>query len=80
MMLTTQQIQEMIQEHLPMAEVRIEDPNNDGVHLRAVIISEEFEGMSRLARHRKVYEALGDAFKGPLHALQMVTKSPKEIA
>jgi acid stress-induced BolA-like protein IbaG/YrbA len=79
MTLTTEQIKEMIQNHLPNAEVRIEDPQNDGVHLRAVIISEDFEGQSRLQRHRTVYAALGDVFQGPLHALQMITKTPKEV-
>ncbi len=77
-MLTTQKIAEMIESHLPNAQVTIEDPQNDGVHLRAIIISEDFEGKSRLQRHRAVYAALGDVFQGPLHALQMITKTPSE--
>jgi acid stress-induced BolA-like protein IbaG/YrbA len=79
-MLTTQQIAEMIENHLPNAQVTIEDPQNDGVHLRAIIISEEFTEMSRIQRHRAVYKALGDVFEGgDLHALQMVTKTPAEL-
>ena len=77
-MLTTQKLAEMIENHLKNAKVTIEDPQNDGVHLRAVIISENFAGKTRLQRHREVYKALGDVFEGELHALQMVTKTPTE--
>ncbi|PPR19071.1 MAG: hypothetical protein CFH43_00354, partial [Proteobacteria bacterium] len=38
----------------------------------------EFEGQNRIARHRMVYAALGDAFSGPIHALQMSTLTPSE--
>lgn len=77
-MLTVQEIHEMIQTAMPKADVKILDPMNDGVHLSAVIISQDFEGKNRLARHRMVYSALGDAFSGPLHALQMTTQTPAE--
>lgn len=77
-MLTPSEIQKMISDAMPNADVKILDPMNDGVHLSAVIINPEFEGKNRLARHRMVYAALGDAFSGPLHALQMTTITPTE--
>tara|TARA_R110000868_G_scaffold190862_1_gene434850 strand:+ start:151765 stop:152013 length:249 start_codon:yes stop_codon:yes gene_type:complete len=79
-MLTIPEIQTMIETAFPKANVKILDPMNDGVHLGALIISDEFEGKNRIARHRMVYSALGDAFSGPLHALQITTKTVAENA
>ncbi|SFI49864.1 BolA family protein [Jannaschia pohangensis] len=39
-------------------------------HWHVVIVSERFAGQSRLARHRAVHAALGDAM-GRIHALSM---------
>ena len=77
-MMTPEEIQQMISNAMPNADVKILDPMNDGVHLSAVIVSTEFEGQNRIARHRMVYAALGDAFSGPIHALQMSTLTPAE--
>lgn len=80
MMLKPDEIQKMISDAMPTADVKILDPMNDGVHLAAVIISPDFEDQNRISRHRMVYAALGDAFSGPLHALQMTTLTPDENA
>jgi stress-induced morphogen len=77
-MLTPDEIQKMIQTARPNADVKILDPMNDGVHLSAMIVSADFEDKNRISRHRMVYAALGDAFSGPLHALQMSTLTPSE--
>ena len=79
-MLTIPEIQKMIETAFPEASVKILDPMNDGVHLGALIICNSFEGKNRLARHRMVYSALGDAFSGPLHALQITTQTEAEQA
>lgn len=76
--MTPEEIQKTISTAMPNADVKILDPMNDGVHLSAVIISADFEGQNRIARHRMVYAALGDAFSGPIHALQMRTLTPEE--
>jgi BolA protein len=38
-------------------------------HFSVSIVSEKFNGMSRLARHRAVYAALGDMMQTDIHAL-----------
>lgn len=68
-------LQTRIRNLLPDAEVNIEDP--DGAHLSAVITSSSFAGLSRIAQHRLVYQALGDAFETDLHALQLTTRVPQ---
>lgn len=75
----TDQIKALIQKQLPEAQVLVEDPMNDATHLRAVIVSPRFEGLNRVDRHREIYKALGDAFSGPLHALQIITRTPEEM-
>jgi acid stress-induced BolA-like protein IbaG/YrbA len=50
----------------------------DGQHFEAVIVSDAFRGLSRLARHRLVYAALGDRMRAEIHALSMTTLTPGE--
>jgi acid stress-induced BolA-like protein IbaG/YrbA len=47
------------------------DVSGDGRHFDAVVVSDQFDGKSRLERHRLVYEALGDKMKDQVHALSM---------
>ena len=63
-----------IQKALPGAHVQVEDP--DGAHLSAVVEYAGFKGLPKLAQHRMVYAALGNAFETTLHALQLTTKTP----
>lgn len=50
----------------------------DGRHFFATIVAAEFEGRSRVARHQRVYEALGDRMREEIHALSMKTLTPAE--
>lgn len=52
----------------------------DGRHFFATIVSPEFEGMSRVRRHQRVYAALGDRMREQIHALSMKTLTPAEHA
>ena len=56
------------------------DVAGDGHHFEAVIVSDAFRGLSRLARHRLVYAALGDRMRAEIHALSMTTVTPDERA
>ena len=52
----------------------------DGRHFFATIVSAEFEGTSRVLRHQRVYQALGDRMRSEIHALSMKTLTPAEWA
>ena len=52
----------------------------DGRHFFATIVSAEFEGLSRVRRHQRVYAALGDRMREQIHALSMKTLTPAEHA
>jgi BolA protein len=47
-------------------------------HFRVEIVSAAFEGQSRIARQRLVYQALKDEFAAGLHALALTTLTPNE--
>ncbi len=51
----------------------------DGAHWQLTIVSEAFRGISPLARHRMVYEALGDLMKRDIHALKIEAFAPEQL-
>lgn len=50
-----------------------------GGHFAATIVSESFEAKNMLARHRMVYDALGDMMKTDIHALSIKAQTPQEL-
>ena len=49
-----------------------------GGHYALLLVSAEFEGLTRLEQHRKVYEALGGMMTEEIHALGLETRTPAE--
>jgi BolA protein len=49
-----------------------------GGHFQLVLVSQAFAGQSLIARHRLVYQALGDLMTGPIHALSITALAPEE--
>ena len=47
-------------------------------HFTVEVVSGAFEGMSRVARQRLVYDLLKDELGGPVHALALRTLTPGE--
>jgi BolA family transcriptional regulator, general stress-responsive regulator len=47
-------------------------------HWRLTIVSPRFAGQSVVARHRMVYEALGNLMQNPIHALAISARAPEE--
>lgn len=69
-------IERMIKEAIPDAEVTIRDLAGDGDHYAAEVISESFRGKSRVQQHKMVYDALQGNMGGVLHALALQTSAP----
>jgi len=69
-------IEALIREALPDADVTITDLAGDGDHYAARIVSSAFVGKTRVQQHKLVYEALGGRMGGQLHALQLTTAAP----
>jgi stress-induced morphogen len=70
-------IERLIKDALPDAEVTIRDLAGDGDHYAARVVSGAFAGMSRIRQHQAVYAALGGRVGGELHALQLETAVPQ---
>lgn len=49
-----------------------------GGHYRLSIVSEAFNGKNTVARHRLVYDTLGDMMRRDIHALAIQAKTPDE--
>ncbi|MBF9044792.1 BolA/IbaG family iron-sulfur metabolism protein [Rhodobacterales bacterium HKCCE4037] len=43
-------------------------------HFRVTVESEAFQGLSRIAKHRAVHEALGKELMGEIHALALTVR------
>ena len=70
------EIERMIKESLPDAEVKIEDLAGDGDHYLAHVTSASFVGKTRVQQHQMIYEALQGRMGNELHALALQTSAP----
>ncbi|WP_086608826.1 BolA/IbaG family iron-sulfur metabolism protein [Erythrobacter donghaensis] len=77
MPMTATQIEEAILAALPGATVELRDLAGDDDHWAATVTAPQFAGLSRVAQHKLVYNALGGRMGGVLHALQVTTVVPK---
>jgi len=49
-----------------------------GTHWRLTIVAPAFSGKPTVARHRMVYQALGELMQHPIHALAINARAPDE--
>lgn len=73
------EIEKMIRDSLPDAEVTIEDLRGDGDHYAALVVSSAFVGKTRVQQHQMVYAALKGRMGEELHALALQTCVPPVI-
>ena len=85
-------MEQLIRERLAVMEADFIDITDDsaehaghagarggGGHYSLTIVSRQFGGLGRIARHRLVYSALGDLFPHRIHALAIKALTPDEI-
>lgn len=70
------ELRERIEQAIPGARVSVEDTTGGGDHFRAEVVSDRFEGLSRIQQHRLIYDVFGDEVGGPIHALSIKTRTP----
>jgi stress-induced morphogen len=78
MPITADEIRRRILAALPGATVTVRDTTGGGDHYAATVVSPAFAGQGPVDRHRMVYDALGDAMTGAIHALALTTRTPEE--
>ena len=50
-----------------------------GGHYRVQLVSDRFEGLNRVSRHRLVYDCLNDMMHTDIHALTIIALAPSEV-
>jgi len=85
-----ERIQALLQAALTPAECAVDDESHlhaghagaasGGGHYRLRLVSTRFEGLSKVARHRLVYDALHEMMPQDIHALAMTLLTPGEAA
>ena len=69
---------------LELVDESVQHPGHAGArpggntHWRLTIVSTRFAGQSTVARHRMVYQALGELMQNPIHALAINARAPEE--
>jgi stress-induced morphogen len=72
------EIERMIKEAIPGAQVQISDLRGDGDHYAALVKAPSFKGKSRVQQHQMVYDALRGRMGNELHALALQTAVPDD--
>ena len=78
MAMDAHEIEDLIKEAIPDADVVIEDLRGDGDHYAARVVSPAFRGKTRVQQHQMVYAALQGRMGGVLHALALQTNAPED--
>jgi BolA protein len=84
----TELIESRLREALSPIELQVWDDSDahkghagaakGGGHFEVLITSDRFSGLRPIARHRLVYDALGDLMHSRIHALSINAKTPDE--
>jgi len=82
-------IRQRLSAHLDPESIEIEDQSHlhaghagaasGGGHFEVVVVTRDFSGLNMLARHRLVYDALGEAMHNEIHALSIKAYTPDEL-
>lgn len=76
--MTREEILETLETGFPESQVAVDDLTGTGDHFQVLIVSESFEGMSSIERHRLVYDTLGKDVGGAIHALSIQAFTPEQ--
>lgn len=81
-------IQDRLEARLNPTELKVKDQSqlhvgHEGAkggmgHFDVIIVSEAFDGLNRIQRHRMVYDALTELLETDIHALRIKAFTPSE--
>lgn len=73
MPMSASDIEKLIKDAFPDAEIAMTALADDNDHWAASVVSSAFKGKTRVQQHQMVYAALQGRMGGVLHALQLTT-------
>lgn len=79
-MIEAETVHQLLVAAFPDADVELVDLTGTKDHYQARIVSSAFSGKTPVQQHQLVYQALGDAMHGPIHALALKTYTPEAWA
>tara|TARA_Y100001970_G_scaffold289631_1_gene420642 strand:- start:3519 stop:3761 length:243 start_codon:yes stop_codon:yes gene_type:complete len=74
----TNLIKEMIKKTISNAKVEVYDTTGTSDHFKVVVLSDIFEGMSLINRHKLIYKSLDQYITKEIHALQIIAQTNNE--
>ncbi|MEM7054848.1 MAG: BolA/IbaG family iron-sulfur metabolism protein [Pseudomonadota bacterium] len=74
--MNSDRIEQLLRQHFPQAEIVVS--SEDNVHFNAKVIDAGFDGLSRIARHRLIHDAIGPAMGREIHALSLNLLTPEQ--
>lgn len=78
-MITPDQVETLIKQGLPDAQVEVQDLTGGGDHYQVAVVSSAFEGLSLVKQHQLVYQAVqAEMSSEAIHALSLKTATPAE--
>ena len=79
------QIQELVNEAFRVTHLQLDNeshmhsvPPNSETHFKLTLVSADFEGKRKVARHQMVYALVGELMQEGLHALAIHSYTPEE--
>ncbi len=71
MSVTPEELKARIEAGIPGARAEV---SGDGHHFNAAVSAPAFQGLTRIAQHRLVYDVFGEEIGGRIHALSIQTR------
>ena len=72
-------IKEKIKNFIPESRVEVKDTTGTGDHFSVIVISDKFENVNLVNRHKMIYESLSQYVTKEIHALQIKTYTEEEF-
>ena len=80
-----------IKQHVSVDDIQVVDQSSahkghagyregGGSHFNMLVVSQDFEGLSQIKRHQKIYAVLKEEMKEAIHALSIKALTPSEAA
>jgi acid stress-induced BolA-like protein IbaG/YrbA len=79
-MLTTTDVQKLVESALPGAAVTVTDLTGTSDHFGIRVVAEAFVGKSPIERHKMVHAALGHHLTREIHAIDLKTLTPDQAS
>ncbi|MFI4956348.1 MAG: BolA family protein [Gammaproteobacteria bacterium] len=85
--MTANELRDLISTHVKITDIDVIDQsaahaghssNKGGGYFDVHVVSPDFQGLSRVARHQKIYTLVSGKIGGEIHALSIIALTPEE--